>query len=52
MKLRISGLKKVCAASALLFSLDASAQSLPGAAVSDSAVTQSAITLISLAEGV
>jgi hypothetical protein len=37
---------------ALVCSLQVSAQSLPGTAVSDSAVSQSAITLISLAEQV
>lgn len=44
--------KKVCAACAMLLSVQVSAQNLPGTAVSDSAVSQSAITLISLAEQV
>jgi len=52
MNLRVSLFKKVCATAALLLSVEVSAQSLPGTAVSDSAVSQSAITLISLAEQV
>lgn len=44
--------KKLCATATLLLSVEVSAQSLPGSAVSDSAVSQSAITLISLAEQV
>jgi len=52
MNLRVSAFKKVCAAGAMLLSLEVSAQSLPGSAVSDSAVSQSAITLVSLAQQV